>query len=164
MVSTNKMRRAWVVTIGGTKGPTEVVALISARRSDKHVKERIEWLNALLHGGPSTHFYAAKYNNPEGFSEAQYNRTNTGVRVSDMLYCGYNPFIIAQLATDVQLVEVEGHASVLRWTSPRKIRCDPDDPPRVVEIVPGVPCEAPMHLPMRLTRLGDDLSGLPYGR
>ena len=151
------MRSAWVITQEGTRDPTEVLAILSSRRTGRHVKERLEWLYMLLHGHPQEHFAAARYNNPQPFCEARYGQTNTGVPLSDTLYCGHNPFLIACLATNVRLVEREGEASVLEWTNPRIIRCDPVDRIKILEILPGVACSAPVHQPLRVTALEDDL-------
>jgi hypothetical protein len=87
------MKRAWIITQEGTRHAREVIAVLSARKSGKTVKEYIEWLYALLNCGPSEHFSLAKYNNPTNPYEAVFTRTNTGVPVDNLMFCGHNPFL-----------------------------------------------------------------------
>lgn len=139
------MKSAWVITQEGTRHSTEVVGILSARKSAKKIKEYVEWLYALLHCGPSTHFDCAKYYKPINPYEAEYDRTNTGVPVSSTLRCGDNPYLVARLAKDVVLTG-EGEEPVLMWTNPDRLVCD-QQTRRIVEKVPGGKYQAPVHLP-----------------
>ena len=100
------MQTAWVITREGTRHPTEVLGILSARKSATKIKEHIEWLYALLHCGPIAHLEMAKYNNPDNTCKAENTRTNTGIPVSTTIRCGHNPYLAATLARNVVLYQV----------------------------------------------------------
>jgi hypothetical protein len=142
-----RMKRAWVITQEGTRQSVEVVGVLSARKSGKTVKEYVEWLYALLNYGPIEHLDLAKYRDPTNPYEAEFTRTNTGVPVESLMFCGHNPFLVARLGKNLELIDADG-SSVLIWTNPDRLVCD-ERTLHVKEKVPGAICQAPVHLPLR---------------
>src|ERR1700730_8800889 len=118
------MTSAWVITQEGTRLETEVIGILSARKSANLAKQHVEWLYALLHYGPAEHMGLAQYNSPSNPYEAQFMTTNTGVPVENTIVCGHNPFLVARLAKDVTLVDTVGVQPRLKWTNPDRIVCD----------------------------------------
>lgn len=141
------MVSAWVITQEGTRHAAEVIGISSARKPDQKVKEYIEWLYALLHCYPEQHLAFARYLNPIIPYEAEYDRTNTGIPVSSLLRCGGNPYLVACLAKNVAMVVGED-VSVLKWTNPDRLICDPKWPHQIVEKISGAKCQAPIRLPL----------------
>jgi hypothetical protein len=148
------MKSAWIITREGTRRSTEVLGILSARKSAKKVKEYLEWLYALLHCPASTHFDDAKYKKTFITYGAEFDRTNTGVPVSTLIRCGDNPWLVARLAKDASLVKVDGEASVMRWTDPDRLVCDTT--PRIVEKIAGQTCQFPVRLPLNTQHIGAD--------
>jgi hypothetical protein len=142
------MPSAWVITQEGTRHPTEVIGILSARKADKRVKEYVEWLYALLHCYPDQHLGFARYIDPIIPHEAEYDKTNTGVPVSSLMRCGDNPYLVARLAKNVTLVDEDRSGRILKWTNPARLVCDTKWPHHIVEKVPGAKCQAPIHLPL----------------
>ena len=139
------MKTAWIITQEGTRHPTEVIGILSARRSANKVKDYVEWLYALLHYAPSDHLAFANYNRPHNPYRAQYWTTNTGVPVQSRIICGHNPYLVARLGKNISLIEAD---EVLCWTEPDRIVIN-TEPEFVMEKIPGLPLQAPIHLPLR---------------
>lgn len=144
------MKSAWVITQEGTRHSTEVIGILSSRKSAKDIKANLEWFYALLHSSPSAHLNFARYKNPEVPYEAEYGTTNTGIPMDSLVTCGHNPYLVARRAKNVFLIDVSENASVLKWTNPDRLICDEQTPPNIVEKIPGAICEAPIHLPLRI--------------
>lgn len=142
------MKCAWVITQEGTQHETEVVGILSARKSAKLAKQHVEWLYALLHYGPADHMRLAHYNSPQNPYRAEFLTTNTGVPVDNTIMCGHNPWLVARLAKNVTLIDADGDQPLLRWTNPDRIVCDRDRI-GIFERVPGQTEEAPARLPLR---------------
>ena len=143
-----QMKSAWVITQERTRHSKEVVGILSARKSPRKIKEYIEWLYALLHSSPSTHFEMAKYSSPVTPCEAEFDQTNTGIPVADTIRCGYNPYLVARLAKSVALVDADSEQPILRWTEPCRLVCDPRSPHQIVEKITGMATQARVHLPL----------------
>ncbi len=141
------MKSAWVITQEGTRHATEVIGILSARKSADTAKDYVEWLYALLHYGPSEHLDLAKYQKPFNPSEAQFMTTNTGLRVSNTITCGDNPFLAARLAKNVSLIDQDSEHPNLKWTNPDRLVCEKDTH-RVITKIPGETYQAPVHLPL----------------
>lgn len=141
------MKSAWVVTQEGTRQTIEVIGILSARKGANSAKEYVEWLHALLHCGPAEHMDLAKYQKPSKPYEAKYMTTNTGVPVQHTITCGHNPYLVARLARDVSLVDVDGEQPILKWTNPDMPVCDKNTR-RIVDTLPGSTHQAPVHLPL----------------
>jgi hypothetical protein len=155
-----KMKRAWVITQEGTRHAQEVIGILSARKSGRTVKEYVEWLHALLNYYPNDHLNLAKYNNPTTLDAAEFTRTNTGVPVENVIFCGHNPHLVARLAKDIELVDADGERPLLKWTNPNRLICDARTL-QITEKVPGAVCEAPVNLPFR-RRAFDGHKHAPY--
>jgi hypothetical protein len=147
------MTVAWVITQEGPRHSTEVIGILSCRKSAKDIKAYLEWFYALLHCSPRTHFDFARYKNPEVPCEAKYGTTNTGAPVDSLVRCGHNPYLVARRAKNV-VIDVSENASVLKWTNPDRVIEQP--PGSIAEKIPGAICEAPIHLPLRI--LQSDIS------
>jgi hypothetical protein len=127
------MKSAWVITQEGTRHSTEVIGILSSRKSAKNIKAHLEWFYALLHSTPSEHLNFARYINPEVPYEAEYGTTNTGIPVDYVVRCGHNPYLVACRAKkNASLIDVSGNASVLKWTNPDRLICDEQTPPNIV--------------------------------
>jgi hypothetical protein len=144
------MKSAWVITQEGSRHKTKVIGIISARKSDKDIKKYVEWLYMLLHCYPRQHLDSAKYTKPSIDYKAKYLTTNTGTAVNTTMFCGDNPWLVARLANDLICLDIDGEEPVLTWTNPGRIVSDAQDP-RKIERMPGIPCKAPIHLPLRIT-------------
>jgi hypothetical protein len=144
----SRMKHAWIITQEGTRQFREVIAVLSARKSGKTVKEYVEWLHALLNYGLGEHLGMAKYHNPTNPYEAEFTRTNTGVPVENLMFCGHNPYLVARLAKDIQVVDPEGDEPILKWTDPDRLVCD-EQTLHVKGKIPGASCQAPVHMPLR---------------
>lgn len=136
------MMRAWVITQEGTRHETEVIGILSARKSPKLAMQYVEWLYALLHYAPAGHMDLAQYKSPSNPYEAQYDST------CGTIMCGHNPFLVARLARSATLIDADGDQPRLKWTNPDRIVWDKHTL-RVVEKVSGMTCEAPIRLPLR---------------
>jgi hypothetical protein len=123
------MKSAWVITREGPRHSTEVIGILSSRKSVKDIKAHLEWFYALLHCSPHAHLNCARYRNPEVPYEAEYGTTNTGIPVGSLLRCGDNPYLVARLAKNVSLVDVSEYVSILKWTEPDRLVCDAQTPP-----------------------------------
>jgi hypothetical protein len=152
----HQMQTAWVITREGTRHVTEVLGIRSARESETKIKGYIEWLYALLHCGPIAHLEMARYNYPENSCRAENDRTNTGVPVSSTIRCGHNPYLVATLAKKVALLDGDGEQPFLTWTLPDRIVCDEHEPHVIAKKVPGLRCQAPLHLPLRPHAAADE--------
>jgi hypothetical protein len=141
------MTTAWVITQEGTHHTDEqvVIAILSARKSARAIKEHVEWLYALLRCDPERHLALAKYRNPEIPWEAEFDKTNTGVPV---MRCGNNPWLVARLAKSVSLIPDDRGGWFLQWANPPIRICDTKFPPNIIEKRPGAKCQAPVHLPI----------------
>lgn len=146
------MKRAWVITQEGTSQSVEVVGLLSARKHSKLVKGYLEWLYALLHYSPSDHFEMIDYKRPTIPYEAEYQTTNTGVKVADTMTCGANPFLVARLAKDVDIINRGSETPILKWTDPNRIVCD-ERSGRFLESLPGGTYQATVRLPLVIIKL-----------
>jgi hypothetical protein len=144
-----KLKRAWVITLEGPQQPVEVIGVLSARKSGRKIKAYIEWLYALLSYMPSEHLGIAHYTKPLVLYEASFSTTNTGVPVNYEMMCGHDPFLVACLASDLNLMGEEEDKQVLRWTGPDRLVYDLQTPHVVVERIPGKEREAPIRLPLR---------------
>jgi hypothetical protein len=89
------------LTQEGPQHPTEVIGILSARKSGQTIKEYVEWLYALLHYHPGDHLALSRYNNPTVVYEANFMTTNTGVPVDSTMTCGDNPFLVARRAKNI---------------------------------------------------------------
>jgi len=136
------MTVAWVITREGPQHPTEVIGILSKRKS-AHIKEYVEWFCALLHYDPGEHLAFSRYNNPTFPYKAQVWPVNPY-----MVWCGD---IIACLGRNISLIESCGKESVLKWQMPDRRIFDQQTPPSIVEKIPGAIREAPIHLPLRIT-------------
>ena len=141
------MKRAWVITQEGTRQDTEVVGILSARKGGQTVKDCVEWLYALLNYSASGHIELSHYQKPSAPYKAEFWTTNTGIPVQNLMMCGHDPWLVARLAKDVTLIETEGEVPILTWTQPDRLICDPDTR-QIVEKVPGLSLQAPVHLPL----------------
>ena len=141
------MKSAWVITQEGTQHATEVIGVLSARKSASAAKEYVEWLYALIHYGPEEHLGLAKYMKPINPYEAQFMTTNTGVPVIHTFICGHNPYLVARLAKNVTLIKADSKQPMLIWTNPDMPVCDKNTQ-RVIDKLPGGTREAPVHLPL----------------
>ena len=146
-----QMKSAWIITQEGTRHPTEVIGILSARNSAKSVKAYVEWFYALLHYAPGEHLAFAKYTRPHKPYKAQYWTTNTGVPVHSLMICGHNPYLVARLGKNISLIE--GDEGALRWTEPDRIELH-ETPQLVIEKIPGCTLVAPIHLPLEVTTKG----------
>ncbi len=148
--SSNTMKRAWIITQEGTRQSREVIGILSARKSAKTIKAYLEWLYALLNYSASGHIDFSNYRKPAVTYKAEFWTTNTGVPMETLMLCGHNPHLVARLAKDVTLIEADGEQPVLKWTQPDRLICDKDTR-QIVEKIPGLPLQAPVHLPLRIT-------------
>jgi hypothetical protein len=137
------MGSAWVITQEGTRHATEVIGILSARNSPEKIKEVVEFLYALFHYNAEEHISRARYNRPWNPYPAEYNRTNTGVRVMSLMFCGHNPYLVARLAKKLDLLP--GEPSELQWIEPDRIEIDGARVTRT----PGVQVRAVVNLPFR---------------
>jgi hypothetical protein len=44
----------------------------------------------------------------------------------------------------------DGEQPILKWTQPDRLICDKDTR-QIVDKIPGLPLQAPVHLPLRIT-------------
>ncbi|MGB7915814.1 MAG: hypothetical protein WCF79_11045, partial [Rhodomicrobium sp.] len=139
------MRSAWVVTQEGSRHSTEVIGIISARKSAKAVKEYVEWLYALLNGYPENHMEFARYSKSLALCSAQFWTTNLGVPVESAMTCGHNPWLAACLASNIVLFEADDEIPLLEWTHPHRLVQDKRTL-QIVEKIPGPRLRAPVHL------------------
>jgi hypothetical protein len=137
------MGSAWIITQEGTRHKTEVIGILSARNSPDKIKAYIEFIYALFHCNAEEHMSAARYNKPWNPYEAEYNRTNTGVRVQSTIFCGHNPYLVARLARGISLQQEEPPR--LQWTEPDRIEITGTKITRT----PGIKMEALVSLPFR---------------
>ena len=144
------MTSAWVITREGTEEhTTEVLGILSARKTAKVIKEYVEWLYALLYYDPADHLAFARYNKPYNPYKAEYWQTNTGVSVQSKMSCGHNPILVARLAKRVKLISSANGVSNLQWKEPDRNICDPQTR-YVTETIQGEMVNIPVHLPMRI--------------
>jgi hypothetical protein len=144
------MKSAWVITREGTRHATEVIGILSARKSANTVREYVGWLYALLHTSPRGHFDSANYKKVPYPCEATFMTTNTGVPVDSRIICGDNPYIAACRAINVTLIDPDGDKPSLQWITPEILICDPQSR-HIIEKKPGVMRKGPIHLPIRTT-------------
>lgn len=149
MKSYRTYKSAWVIYQEGSAHPTEVIGILSARKSPETVKGYVEWIYALLNYNPEEHFDYAKYTKPHIPYEAQYSTTNIGVKVSSALTCGHNPYLIACHASNVHLVKSTSNSFHLEWSNPVRIIQDRITL-EVIKKVPGRKMNAPIRLPLQL--------------
>jgi hypothetical protein len=150
------MASAWVITQEGTRHSTEVMGILSARKSAKTVKQYVEWLYALLRCYPDQHLEYARYIDPIIPHEAEY-KTNTGVPINSIMRCGDNPYLVARLAKNVKLIDEDPDKPILIWTNPERLVCDPNRPHHIMEKLPGSERQAPVRLPLvKRTRVMED--------
>jgi hypothetical protein len=142
------MKRAWIITQEGPRTPTEVIGILSARKSSKIIKDYVEWLYALLHYSADDHLNMARYSSPTNPYEAKLWVTNTGVPVQTLMFCGHNPYLIARLASNVSIVNTSQDIFSLKWTEPDRLICDPQKL-YVVDRIPGETVQFPVNLPLR---------------
>ena len=142
------LKRAWVIVREATNQPDEVVGVLSAQNGAHVVKRNVEWLYALMHYGPEDHLASARYTRPSVPYPAEFMRTNTGVPDQNVMHCGHNPFLIAQLAKNLSLSWQSGEEPILNWTMPDRLVCDPLRPWVITEKVPGITRSARMSLPL----------------
>jgi hypothetical protein len=116
------MTVAWVITREGPRHPTEVIGILSKRKSVR-IKEYVEWFCALLHYTPGEHLTFSRYNNPTVPHKAHLEK-------QDMVWC---EDLIAVLGRNISLIKSCEKEPFLEWTNPN-----------------GVICEAPIHLPLRI--------------
>jgi hypothetical protein len=137
------MGSAWIITQEGTRHKTEVIGILSARNSSKKIKGYVELLYALFHYDAEEHMSVVRYNKPWNPYKAEYNRTNTGVRVQSTMFCGHNLYLVARLAKELSLLQ--GEPPRLRWTEPDRIEITGTKITRI----PGLKREAAVSLPFR---------------
>lgn len=130
--------RAWVITQEGTEVPCEVIAVISARRSEEFIKHTLELLCGLLHYSPAEQLAAARWNRPVIPFTAE--PTEQGHRTA--FHCGPNPFLVARLARKVNL-EGTPKAPTLAWQEPDRFVGTASGPRRRAV---GRMCSAPVRL------------------
>ena len=147
--SSHMMKSAWIITQDDTRQDTEVIGILSARKSPQTVKAYVEWLYALLNYSASEHIGFANYLKASVPYKAEFWTTNTGVPMETLMLCSHNPHLVAQLAKDVTLIEGEREPPVLQWTQPHRLVCDKDTR-QIVEKIPGLLLSAPVHLPLRI--------------
>jgi hypothetical protein len=138
------MTVAWVITREGPQHHTEVIGILSKRKS-AHIEEYVEWLCALLHYAPGEHLAFSRYNNPTVPYKAQIWPLNPY-----MVSCEN---IIACLGRNISLIESCGKESVLKWQIPDRRIFDQQSPPNIVEKIPGAIREAPIHLQVALAQI-----------
>lgn len=144
------MKSAWIITQEGTRQATEVIGILSARKSAKTIKDYVEWLYALLNYSASGHIDFSNYRKPAIPYKAEFWTTNTGVPVETLMLSGHNPHLVARLAKDVTLIETDGEPPLLQWTNPHRLVCDKATR-QIVEKIPGLAHRAPVHLPLSIT-------------
>jgi hypothetical protein len=144
------MKRAWIITQEGTRQAVEVIGILSARKSAKTIKDYVEWLYALLNYSPTEHIDFSNYQKPSVPYKAEFWRTNTGIPMDSLMLCGHNPYLVARLAKNVALIDADGKQPVLKWTQPDRLVFDKDTR-QIVEKIPGLTLQAPVHLPLRIT-------------
>jgi hypothetical protein len=116
--------RAWVITREGPSWPQEVVAIVSARRSEDFIKYTLELLCGLLHYSAEEQLAAARWNRPVNPYEA--TRARRGDAAA--LHCGHNPFLLARLARKVRL----DSSSRLEWQQPDRFEPSASGPAKRV--------------------------------
>lgn len=124
------------------------MSILSARKDYRTIKKYIEWLYALISYKPERHFDFARYKKRENPYEATFHTTNTGVPISTIMRCGDNPYLEATLAKNVTLTECEGKMPLLKWSAPDRQVFDESTPWIIKEKIPGVACQAFVHLPL----------------
>ena len=142
------MRSAWVITRAGHYHATEVIGILSSRKSANSVRKNVEWLYALLYTPPQGHFDSASYTKILHTEKVTFHATNTGVKIFTIMFCGSDPVLVACRATDVELIDSNVDGPSLRWVTPCTIIYDP----RSGDIIgkkPGVVRQAPINLPIR---------------
>jgi hypothetical protein len=133
-----KVPRAWVITLEGTDLPEEVIAIVSARRSEEYIKHTLELLYGLLH-----------YNAEEQLAAAQWTRPSIPYEAAPILRgqrtafsCGHNPFLVARLARDVRL-NTSRKVHMLEWQQPDRFEAAASGPLKRTE---GKMRSAPVRL------------------
>ena len=137
-------KSAWVITHEDTQGTFEVVGILPRRKSAAFVKEYVEMLRALLYSSPRTHLNVA-YEGGAAF-EAEYQQTNTGARVQNLIHCGDRRYLVARLASDVELDDENG-PPVLKWRNPDMPICD-ESTGMPIGKREGLREQAPVRLPL----------------
>jgi hypothetical protein len=140
------MKSAWVIVREGTRQSAEVLAVVSARESPEAMRDRLEWLYAVLHCGPETNMDAARYRKPSVPYEAKFSTTNSGIPHQAVVFCGHNPWLVAQLSRNLSL-RWNGDEAVLTWNTPERLVCNPDRPYEIIEKVFGIVRQARVSLP-----------------
>lgn len=97
----------------GTELPHEVIAIVSARRSEEFIKNTLELLCGVLNYTPQEQLAAARWTKPTIPFAAE--RTAQGHPTA--LHCGPNPFLVARLARKISL-EGTAKAPSLEWQEP----------------------------------------------
>ena len=141
------MKRAWIITLEGTSRPEEVIGILSARKGGRTIKEYVEWLYALLNYSPAMHFCLANKGNSLNPFQANFATTSTGVPVETIIFCGDNPFLVARLANDIEMIDPASEEPILKWTDPDRLVSDKGSL-HIKERIPGKRCEASVHLPL----------------
>ena len=116
------MVEVWVITREDTQNVVEVVGLLSGRKSSKFIKQYVEQLYALLYSSPQSHLAMAR--DTSVAYEAEFDQTNTGAKVDDLLRCGGRRYLVASRAKNVELDET-GDVVILKWEDPDQLICDP---------------------------------------
>jgi hypothetical protein len=66
--------------------------------------------------------------------------------------CGDNPYLVAFLAKNIQLVDAYDGVCILKWSNPDRLVFDMNRPHHILEKIPGAKCQAPIHLPLLKSR------------
>lgn len=130
--------RVWVITQEGTEVPCEVIAVISARRSEESIRHTLEFLCGLLHYSPAEQLAAARWTMPVTPFTAE--PTEQSHRTA--FHCGPHPFLVARLARKVSLGGT-AKAPMLAWQEPHRFVGAASGPRRQAI---GRMCSAPVRL------------------
>jgi hypothetical protein len=138
MKSANELGRAWIITREGSAWPQEVVAIVSARRSDEFIKHTLELLYGLISYNADGQFSAARWNNPK----IPYRASAIMPGHSTAFDCGDNPFLIARLGRKVRL-DTALKVPMLEWQQPDRFELSASGP---VKRTTGLVRSAPVRL------------------
>src|SRR5262249_30258388 len=133
----------WVITQEGTRQSTEVIGLLSSRKSPDKVRMIVEFIYALFNYSAGEHFSCSRYQKPQNPYPAEYNRINTGARNMSTIFCGHHPYLVARLAKNVRLLPSE--RSEIEWTEPDRIEVHGS----AITRSPGIRVHAVANLPFR---------------
>lgn len=144
-----QLKSAWVITREGPRHRTEVIGVLSAKIGSNRIKERVEWLYALLHSGIEFHIDSANYQKPGTPCEAYFMPSESGITTDYQIHCGGHKYLRARLAKNVGIIDPDATIPVLRWTEPDLPVFD-REALRIVKKRPGPERQAIVHLPLSI--------------